>query len=90
MYSLEAEGYQLSLRSLGSLVFWLDEDKKTGHNKNSTEDCMNVINPTILYKDADSKTLLQELVPPPVNWICIFGQVLMKSKNILQRSWNPS
>ena len=49
------------LRSLGSLDFWY----KTGHNNNSLKDCMNVINPRILYKDADSNTLLQELVPPP-------------------------
>ena len=64
------------------------------------EDCMNVINPRILYKDADSNTLLQELVPPPeihllIGFVSLIGVCLMdpwpgfdewlKSKNILQR-----
>ena len=44
-----------ALRSLGSLDFWLNEYKRLVTTKNSMKDCMNVINPRILYKDADSK-----------------------------------
>ena len=66
------------------------------------KDCMNVINPRILYKDEDPKSLLQDLVPPPelhllIGFVSLLGVSLMdlwpgyddwlKSKNILQRGY---
>ena len=39
--------------------------KKTGLNKSKTKDCMNVINPRLLYLETDPDTLIQHLVPPP-------------------------
>ena len=54
-----------NLRSLESLDFWYGEYAKTGHSKKHMQDCMNVINPRILYTEEDPKTLIQNLVQPP-------------------------
>ena len=45
------------LRSLESLEYWYNEYSKTGHDNTKMKDCMNVINPRILYKDEDPKSL---------------------------------
>jgi len=90
------------LRSLESLDYWYNEYSKTGHDKTKMKECMNVINPRILYKDEDPKSLLQDLVPPPelhllIGFVSLLGVSLMdlwpgfddwlKSKNILQRGY---
>jgi len=70
------------LRSLESLDYWYNEYSKTGLDKSKMKDCMNVINPRILYKDEDPKSLLQDLVPPPelhllIGFVSLLGVSLM-------------
>ena len=90
------------LRSLKSLDYWYSEYEKTGFNKSKMKDCMNVINPRLLYLETDPDTLIQHLVPPPelhllIGVVSHVGSLLMdlwpdfdnwlNQKNILQRGY---
>ncbi len=91
-----------TLQSLGSLDYWYGRYAETGFNKVHMKECMNVINPRVLYKDEDPETLLQYRVAPPelhlmIGLVSLLGTVLLdlwtgfdewlRMKNILQRGY---
>ena len=54
-----------TLRTLGSLDLHYENFVNMDCKKSKMQECKNLINPRILYRNEDPETLIEKLVPPP-------------------------